>query len=171
MKNMSLIFGIFFLFITVVHGQENSLKAKAGLYNPQGEKVGETILVGTPHGVLITTELWNLPSGAHAFHIHTVGKCEPPFKSAAGHFNPFGKKHGIMNPEGKHAGDLPNVHIGADGNLKLEVLANEVTLGKGVNSLFDADGSAIVIHAGPDDYKSDPAGNAGPRIACGVIVK
>ena len=109
--------------------------------------------------------------GVHAFHIHAVGKCEPPdFKSAGPHFNPDQTRHGIMSPEGPHAGDLPNIHVPADGKLEVEFLNPVVTLSQ-ESALLDEDGSAIVIHAGADDYKTDPAGNAGDRIACGVIAK
>ena len=108
-------------------------------------------------------------AGEHAFHIHAVGKCEPPFTTAGGHFNPAQHKHGFMSGEG-HAGDMPNLHVPEGGALSIEVLNRDVTLAKGKpNSVFDADGSAIVIHAKADDYKSDPAGNAGDRIACGVV--
>jgi Cu-Zn family superoxide dismutase len=101
-----------------------------------------------------------------------VGKCEPPdFASAAGHFNPEGKKHGLLSPQGPHAGDLPNLPVAADGTGQLNYVARGVTLGSGSGSLFDADGTAVVIHAGPDDHKTDPAGNSGARIACGVIQK
>ena len=110
------------------------------------------------------------PAGERAFHIHAVGKCEPPFTSAGGHFNPASKKHGIAAAEGSHAGDMPNLHVPASGELMVEILNGAVTLEKGkANSVFDSDGSAIVIHAGVDDYKTDPTGNAGDRIACGVI--
>ncbi len=161
--------GILLLLSISVYGKESSLKAQADILNAQGQKVGASTLVETPHGVLITTELMNMPPGVHAFHLHGVGKCEPPFKSAGGHFNPLRKEHGIMNPKGMHAGDLPNIHVGKGGKLTFEVLASQVTLGEGKNSLFDGDGSAIVIHKGADDYMSNPAGSAGPRIACGVI--
>jgi Cu-Zn family superoxide dismutase len=118
----------------------------------------------------LSASLTGVPPGVHAFHIHAAGSCEPPFKSAKGHFNPFAKGHGFLNPKGKHAGDLPNVHASHSGQLDFEALADQVTLEEGPeNSLFDADGSAIVIHQGPDDYVTDPAGAAGPRIACGVI--
>jgi Cu-Zn family superoxide dismutase len=142
--------------------------AGAELKNQAGESVGSVTLTQTPHGTLMHAKLMNLPAGAHAFHVHAVGKCEAPFKSAGGHYNPSGAKHGIMNADGKHAGDMPNVHVPDSGALEIEVLAAAVSLN---DDLFDADGAAIVMHEGPDDYMSDPAGAAGPRIACGVIVK
>lgn len=109
----------------------------------------------------------------HGLHIHAVGKCEPEtnFTTAGGHFNPYSKKHGTKNPEGPHAGDMANLVVGADGTAKTEITASLVTLGADVNSLFDADGSALVIHAGPDDETTDPTGNSGARIACGVVQK
>ena len=122
-------------------------------------------------GVHIFAQAEKLPAGAHAFHIHAVGKCEPPFKSAGGHFNPKGAKHGWNSSGGPHAGDLPNVHVQDDGVLAIEYFTAAVTLDDGETGLFDEDGSAIVMHEGADDYQSDPAGAAGPRIACGVIMK
>ena len=144
--------------------------AKALLKDASGKDVGQVQLIQTPHGVLLKMTLKGVPPGERAFHIHTVGKCEPPFTSAGGHFNPTGKKHGMEAKEGAHAGDMPNLHVPANGELAIEVANHAISLVKGQpNSVFDADGSSIVIHAGPDDYKSDPAGNAGDRIACGVI--
>jgi Cu-Zn family superoxide dismutase len=144
--------------------------AKALLKDASGKDVGQVQLIQTPHGVLLKMALKGVPSGERAFHIHAVGKCEPPFTSAGGHFNPTGKKHGMEAKEGAHAGDMPNLHVPANGELKIEVANHAISLVKGQpNSVFDADGSSIVIHAGPDDYKSDPAGNAGDRIACGII--
>ena len=143
--------------------------ARAVLKDANGKQVGNVTLTELPHGVLIKTDLFNILPGIHAFHIHSVGECKPPFKSAGGHFNPEGKAHGLLNGKGPHAGDLPNIYVGTDGKLTFEVIADKVTLKKGMNSLHDKDGSAIVIHAGADDYVSDPAGNAGPRIACGII--
>ncbi len=144
--------------------------ATAPLKNAQGQAVGSANLTQTPHGVLINVSVKGMPPGEHAFHVHAVGKCEPPFTSAGGHFNPGGKKHGMLAAEGYHAGDMPNLHIPQSGDLTVEVVNANITLEKGKpNSVFGANGSAIVIHAGSDDYKSDPAGDAGARIACGVI--
>jgi len=144
--------------------------ASAALKNAEGKEVGSANLTQTPHGVLINISVKGLPPGEHAFHVHAVGKCEPPFTSAGGHFNPGNKKHGMMSAEGYHAGDMPNLHVPQSGDLTVETVNANITLEKGKpNSVFDADGSAIVIHAGSDDYKTDPTGDAGGRIACGVI--
>ncbi|MBM3527803.1 MAG: superoxide dismutase family protein [Alphaproteobacteria bacterium] len=145
--------------------------AKAALKDASGKDVGSAELTQTPAGVMIKLMLKGAPAGERAFHIHAVGKCEPPFTSAGGHFNPGGKKHGVLGMGGHHAGDMPNLHVPANGVLTLEVLNSAVTLERGKpNSLFHEGGTAIVIHAGKDDYKSDPAGDAGGRIICGVIM-
>jgi superoxide dismutase, Cu-Zn family len=144
--------------------------ATVTLKDTKGATVGEALLTDTPHGVLVRATFNDLPPGDHAFHIHEHGRCEAPFESAGGHFNPKGAHHGYLNPKGTHAGDMPNVAIQKDGKATVEVLAPGVTLAKGkAGSLLDGDGAALVVHAGPDDYKSDPAGNAGDRLACGVI--
>ena len=144
--------------------------AKATLKNADGKEVGTAALTETPAGVLIRLTVNGLPPGERAFHIHGVGKCEPPFTSAGPHFNPGGKKHGLMASEGHHAGDMPNLHVPANGEIVVEVLNPEVTLEKGKpGSLLGGQGTALVVHAGKDDYKSDPAGDAGGRIACGVV--
>jgi superoxide dismutase, Cu-Zn family len=147
-----------------------SAQSKATLKNAEGKDVGSAQLSQTPHGVLVRLTLKGVPAGEHAFHIHQTGKCEPPFTTAGGHFNPASKKHGIMASDGPHAGDMPNLHIPADGNLSIEVVNAAVTLDKDKpNSLFKPEGTALIIHAGKDDYKTDPTGDAGGRIACGVV--
>jgi Cu-Zn family superoxide dismutase len=146
-------------------------QASAVLKDAQGAEVGKATLTTTPSGVLISLDLTALPAGEHAFHIHAVGKCEPPkFESAGPHFNPGTTKHGLMNPQGPHAGDMPNLHVPEGGKLQVEVLNPTVTL-SAESALLDEDGSAIVVHAGADDYQTDPAGNAGDRVACGIITK
>jgi superoxide dismutase, Cu-Zn family len=147
-------------------------RARADLKNAQGKNVGTASLRETQDGVLIIIEAKGLPEGLHAVHIHSVGKCEgPAFASAGGHFNPLNKKHGLKNPEGPHAGDLPDLYVNKDGDGRYEVLMESVTLGPGETSIFDSDGSTIVIHATADDNMTDPTGNSGDRIACGFITK
>jgi Cu-Zn family superoxide dismutase len=151
---------------------QGAATATANLANGKGENVGTARLRETSKGVSLSLDVFNLPPGVHGFHIHAVGKCDPPdFKSAGGHFNPEGKKHGLENPEGHHAGDMQNLTVDAQGKAKVRVVVPGVTLSEGSNSLFQPQGTAIVIHADPDDMKTDPAGNAGARIACGVITK
>lgn len=146
--------------------------ARATMLNGQGEKIGTAEFYEHKEGVRIVVELEKLPPGPHAMHLHTVGECHgPDFKSAGAHFNPFEKKHGLENPDGPHAGDLPNFEARADGTAKVEVVAKLVILGEGKNSLFQPGGTCLVVHEKADDHKSDPAGNAGARIACGVIEK
>jgi superoxide dismutase, Cu-Zn family len=144
-------------------------KAGAVLKDADGNEVGKATLTETSSGLLIRLDVTAAPSGEHALHFHAVGKCEPPdFKSAGPHFNPAEAKHGFENAEGPHAGDMPNLHVPADGRLSIEVVTQAVTL-SGKSALLDDDGAALVIHAAADDYRTDPAGNAGDRIACGII--
>jgi superoxide dismutase, Cu-Zn family len=148
--------------------------ARAEFRNAQGEAVGTATLTDDPEGARIRLQLSKLPPGTHGIHIHAVGRCDPlDFTSAGGHFNPEGRKHGQQNPEGAHAGDLPNLTVSADGSANVELLARDVVLGSETNShsLFPPTGTSLVIHANPDDAKTDPAGNAGARIACGVITR
>ena len=146
-------------------------KARAELKNAKGEVVGTAIFTPADHGVRMSLNVRNLPPGEHGMHIHEAGKCEAPdFKSAAGHFNPAGKKHGMRNPAGAHAGDIENLVVRPDGAARVRVVLHNVTLGKDQNSLLKPGGAALVIHADKDDLKTDPTGNSGARLVCGVIV-
>ena len=150
----------------VVSGQ----RATAELKDKDGKTVGSASLREEPDGVLVRLEVKGLAPGLHAVHVHAVGKCEgPAFASAGGHFNPTQKKHGFKNADGAHAGDLPNMLVAKDGSGRFEALTDAITLRAGSMSVFDSDGSAIVIHATSDDYMTDPAGNSGDRVACGLI--
>jgi len=145
--------------------------AHADLKDKSGKAVGTVDLTQTAAGVLMRLDVKGLPAGEHAIHVHMVGKCEAPFESAGAHFNPTNQKHGMMAGSG-HAGDMPNLHVPQSGDLMAEIVNANVTLEKGKpNSLFDSDGSSLVIHSAADDYKSDPAGNSGDRIACAVIAE
>ncbi|MCJ2185197.1 superoxide dismutase family protein [Novosphingobium beihaiensis] len=136
-----------------------------------GNAMGMITLQQTPAGVLLSTDLKGLPQGEHGFHFHEKGVCDPAakFKTSGGHFAAGMPEHGLMVMDGPHGGDMPNQYVGPDGVLKTQVLNTGVTLTPGPKSLLDADGSALVIHAGQDDYTSQPSGNAGGRIACAVI--
>lgn len=172
MRALSLLMGVTFVVAGCAGMQSGANSATAELKNAQGQVVGTATLTEVTGGIRIVVEARGLPAGEKGVHLHAVGKCDPPaFTSAGGHFNPENKKHGLQSPEGPHAGDLPNLAIAANGTGRLETTTGRVSLGGRASSLFDADGSAVVIHAAADDMRTDPTGNSGGRIACGVIVK
>jgi superoxide dismutase, Cu-Zn family len=169
------VFAVVFLFAgaagTAVAGSKE-MKAKADIKDAKGKTIGTARLTEVKGGVQVALKVTGLTPGKHGLHFHETGTCNPPdFKSAGGHFNPFHTHHGMNNPHGKHAGDLPNLEVKQDGSAEVTVVAQGTTLRKGQASLLKDGGTALVIHAGPDDNMTDPAGNAGDRIACGVVVK
>ncbi|MFL5813623.1 MAG: superoxide dismutase family protein [Bdellovibrionia bacterium] len=150
---------------------KDAVSARADIINSTGKKIGTATLMETKSGVQISLTANDLSPGAHGMHIHEKGSCEgPDFKSAGGHFNPDKRSHGFKNPQGHHAGDLNNITVGSDGTVKEKLVVRDVTLRPGAeNSLMQSGGTSLVIHEKADDEKSDPAGNSGGRIACGVI--
>ncbi|OYU15089.1 MAG: superoxide dismutase [Alphaproteobacteria bacterium PA4] len=152
-------------------GGAPSLLLTVPLTGADGAPRGTVTLAQEADGTRITARVIGVPPGDYAMHLHSVGLCEgPAFTSAGGHFNPAAKQHGHLNPMGEHAGDLPNVTVDPSGLGLLNDFREGLRLKDGAAPLLDADGAAVVLHAKADDYKSDPAGNAGPRIACGVVV-
>lgn len=146
--------------------------AYAELQTSTGQSAGRATLTSTGDGVFISAQLRNLPQGIHAIHLHSVGRCDRPgFESAAGHINRGDRAHGFLSARGEHDGDLPNINVRSDGTAVADLYTTKVILEGGPDALLGGDGSALVVHSGVDDYRSDPAGNSGPRIACGVIRK
>ena len=147
-----------------------STMVTATVRNAGGSSLGVVRLESVPGGVRLSGQLTGLTPGAHGIHLHAVGRCElPGFTSAGDHFNPRSSKHGLVNPEGPHAGDMPSIAADASGRAVVDHTTALVTLGSGANSVFDGDGTALVVHASGDDQRTDPSGNSGSRIACGVI--
>jgi Cu-Zn family superoxide dismutase len=145
--------------------------AYAILKDANGRETGIANFTEDSTGVVhIDVRASGLSPGLHGIHVHEKGNCSPTFAAAGGHFNPLGKHHGLKNPNGPHAGDLPNMQVNADGTGYLNTTTNRLTLSPGPTTVFDSDGSSLVIHAGQDDQMTDPAGNSGDRVACGIIV-
>ena len=146
--------------------------AAAEIVNPQGTVIGKATFEQTPTGVLMTVDVGSLPPGPHGIHLHAVGACTPDFKAATGHINPGKVQHGLRNPEGPDNGDLPNLYAASDGTARAEFFTTRVSVSGGeMPALLDDDGSAVIIHAMPDDHFSQPIGGAGGRIGCGVIAR
>jgi len=141
-------------------------RAVASLVDAQGKEVGTATLLPAGTGIRLAVQVNGLPAGEHGIHVHAVGKCEAPkFESAGSHWNPADKKHGLDNPAGAHAGDMPNLTVDADGRGIVNATIADMT----VAQLLDSDGAAVVVHAKKDDQKTDPSGDSGDRIACGVL--
>jgi superoxide dismutase, Cu-Zn family len=156
----------------IIFSIPSAAKTKIEIKDMQGKAVGTITLSPQGTGISLKLHLHDLPPGQHAIHFHQNPKCDAPdFKSAGPHFNPDGKKHGLENPEGHHAGDMQNFIIDVKGKADVTLEDSDVTLGDGPHSLFSNSGTAIVIHAKADDMKTDPSGNSGDRIACGVVTK
>jgi Cu-Zn family superoxide dismutase len=157
--------------LAIAVADTNSVTAVADMKSGDGASVGKASLSQTPEGVLLQVQLSGLKPGIHAIHIHETGKCEgPDFKSAGGHFNPEKATHGYLVGKDSHAGDMPNFSVASDGKAVVEIMNPDVTLTAGKpNSLLGGSGAAVVVHSDADDYKSQPSGDAGDRIACGVI--
>lgn len=173
-RNLLVIPGLLCISAAIAFGDAAPKSAHADIMNAQGTKIGTAKITPTKEGVKIVVNVAQLSPGEHGIHIHAVGKCEAPaFTTAGGHFNPTNAHHGINNPQNPHphAGDLLNLVVGKDGKAKATFVDNAVTLGDGANSLFHEGGTSLVIHEKPDDLMSDPSGNSGNRIACGVIEK
>ncbi len=142
--------------------------ATAPLRNAAGRDMGTLTLTEGPQGLSVSGRLTGMPPGEHGIHVHMTGQCTPPFTTAGAHWNPTTRQHGSQNPQGPHLGDLPNLSVGADSTAIVQLVTAGGTL-RGANGLLDADGAAVVVHAKADDLRTDPSGDSGDRIACGVV--
>ena len=150
--------------------EDRVMTAQARLVSTAGRLVGTARFEQAPHRVLIRIEAQGLPPGPHGLHLHETGACTPDFQAAGGHINPEGAKHGLKHPEGPDAGDLPNLIVGRDGRAQAEMATDRVSIAGGPQpALLDEDGSAVIVHAEPDDHVTQPIGGSGGRIACGIV--
>lgn len=157
---------------TATNSVEETGAVRFALADTQGRSVADASLEQAAGGVQISLTTTAMPAGRYGLHLHTVGRCDAPsFESAGAHWNPTAAQHGRDNPAGAHLGDLPNLEIGADGRGAVTYTLANAAMEGGANPLRDPDGTALVIHAAADDYKTDPSGNSGARIACGVVPK
>ena len=153
-----------------IGGAIPSVIVTSEVVGPAGEALGKAVLSQQSDGTRVRLDVTGLPAGTYAVHLHTTGRCDgPAFTSAGGHFNPGMKQHGAQNPAGAHLGDLPNISVAQNRQGSLDATSPGLRLTGGDAPLMDTDGAAIMVHAAPDDYRTDPAGNAGARIACGVL--
>jgi Cu-Zn family superoxide dismutase len=146
------------------------MRATAIMKNREGAEIGRATLLTVTSGVQISGSLSGIGGGTHGIHVHTLGSCSPDFGAAGPHWNPDGKQHGLRNPLGPHGGDLPNLNVPANGSVTFDIVVPNATLRGGSRPMLDSDGASLVVHAFADDYLTDPSGNSGDRIACGVIV-
>ena len=151
-----------------MNGSSTLEQVDVPMRDASGRQLGTLQLAAHEGGLMLTGRLQGLPPGAHGIHLHAVGRCEPPFESAGGHWNPTSRQHGTQNPAGPHLGDMPNLVVADDGSATVSVMSPGGTLA-GDGGLLDGDGASVVIHARADDYRTDPSGNSGERIACGVV--
>ncbi|CDQ21310.1 superoxide dismutase family protein [Halobacillus karajensis] len=169
---MKVIIGVLSALLLVVSGcsGEERSPLKTSIYNADNDKIGTATLTEQPDGVQVKLKVEGLEPGMHAVHVHEFPKCETPdFKSAGNHFNPLSKEHGLMNPKGAHVGDMPNVEADQSGMIDTELMLPEAKMKEGQKSLLRDKGTSIVIHSGQDDGMTQPAGDAGERVACGAI--
>lgn len=156
----------------VMTGVPPSLMVNSEIIDSSGQTLGPVQVTQEAEGTRIVAKLVGLPVGVHAVHLHAVGRCEAPgFTTAGGHFNPAMRQHGSMNPAGEHDGDLPNITVGEDRRVTIDMVRKGLRMADGPAPLLGIDGAAIVIHAASDDYKTDPSGNSGARIACGILAR
>jgi Cu-Zn family superoxide dismutase len=150
------------------HGTPSADRADVQMRDATGRDLGTLTMTNATGGLMLTGVVRGLPPGTHGIHVHTTGRCEPPFTSAGPHWNPMSRLHGTLNPQGPHLGDMPNIIVSTDSSATVSVTTTGGTL-RGADALLDADGAAVVVHERTDDYRTDPSGNSGNRIACGVV--